>query len=123
MTREELKEIFPFIKAFCEGKTIQGKAHINSDWNIDYGDDLPIGDLWHKSMFRIKPKPTYRPFKNAEECWHEMQKHQPFGWLKRSDSNEYYHYDIVENTICFQQDYEEFIFIDGTPFGIKVEEE
>ena len=26
-------------------------------------------------------EPKYRPFKNAEECWQEMQKHQPFGWI------------------------------------------
>lgn len=29
--------------------------------------------------YRIKPEPKYRPFKDAKECWQEMQKHQPFG--------------------------------------------
>ena len=28
-----------------------------------------------------KKEPTYLPFKNKEECWAEMQKHQPFGWV------------------------------------------
>lgn len=30
--------------------------------------------------YRIKPEPKYRPFKDAEECWQEMLKHEPFGY-------------------------------------------
>ena len=32
--------------------------------------------------YRIKPETKYRPFKDAEECFEEMKKHQPFGWIK-----------------------------------------
>lgn len=28
-------------------------------------------------------EPAYRPFKDKEECWNEMLKHQPFGWTKK----------------------------------------
>lgn len=29
-------------------------------------------------------EPSYRPFKNQEECWNEMLKHEPFGWVKKN---------------------------------------
>ena len=35
---------------------------------------------WNKFDYRIKPE--YRPFANAEECWCEMLKHKPFGWVE-----------------------------------------
>lgn len=43
---------------------------------------LPHFDCDSK-IYRInKPGVNYRPFANEEECWQEMQKHQPFGWVK-----------------------------------------
>ena len=80
MTREEAKEMLPIIKAFAEGKAIQYKNNY-VDW---IETDCPI---WAKeSQYRIKPQQKYRPFKNQEECWNEMLKHQPFGWVKYGDS-------------------------------------
>lgn len=74
--------------------------------------------------------PTYRPFKNKEECWAEMQKHQPFGWV--IDKNTMVHHTIVAlNSLgpYFSSDcgddykhlFECASFADGTPFGIKEE--
>lgn len=63
-----------------------------------------------------------------------MQKHQPFGWLKRKDSNEYKLLTSVDGSVeCegvridsdgFDWDManDEYTFADGTPFGIKVEQ-
>lgn len=80
--------------------------------------------------YRIKPK--CRPFKNAEECWAEMQKHQPFGWVKdckgskfvigtmnSSDSSIF-----VSDEGAFYSDemFEKFTFADGAKFGVKEEE-
>ena len=33
---------------------------------------------------------TYRPFKDVKECWKEMNKHHPFGWVKSKDKG-YFH--------------------------------
>lgn len=62
----------PIIKAFAEGKTIQFRERDIEEPSFD-------GCI---NEYRIKPELKYRPFKNQEECWEEMLKHQPFGWLR-----------------------------------------
>lgn len=81
-------------------------------------------------------KPTYRPFKTQEECWNEMFKHQPFGWLKAKNSEsprligniylnideEVYIVRAYNGTVYSASDaFYNFTFADGTPFGIKEE--
>lgn len=68
-----------------------------------------------------KKEPTYRPFKNKEECWEEMQKHQPFGWVKYKSNKALTHIAAIDNGIDFIRAYEKITFADGTPFGIKEE--
>lgn len=78
MNRKEAAELLPIIKAFSEGKEIEGLYKgTKSPW-------FKIKDMHFNEgiIFRIKSEPKYRPFKNAEECWQEMLKHQPFGWVK-----------------------------------------
>lgn len=79
-------------------------------------------------------EPDYRPFKNMQECWNEMLKHQPFGWLKAKNSgspmligNIYLNIDeevyIVwasNGAVYSASDaFYNYTFADGTPFGIK----
>ena len=128
MTREEAKKLWPILEADANRKTIQFyRTYPEPHWedvkpyeHLDFSNDV--------INYRIKPEPKYRPFNNSEECWEEMQKHQPFGWVKngkmkfniaciRTDG-------IINNNgiddcwyrfkDCFQ-----LTFIDGTPFGIK----
>ena len=82
MTREEVKEMLPVLQAFVDGKTIESRC-IKGDKSLWYDDEDPSFD--DDLEYRIKPEQKYRPFANAEECWNEMQKHQPFGWLKTKD--------------------------------------
>lgn len=131
MNREQAKKLLPIIQAFAEGKIIQS-IRINGRWiDLDINTTLSITRLIEEPQkYRIKPKPKYRPFKDKEECWEEMQKHQPFGWLK-AISNKYYYsiLEVVENGCIFVDGpkvsfYDLFkfdIFADGTPFGIKEE--
>lgn len=79
MTREQAKELLPIIQAFAEGKTIQVKGPDNR-WYDYEGENCKLKFDSRVQDYCIKPK--YRPFKNAEECWQEMQKHNPFGWIK-----------------------------------------
>ena len=124
MNRQQAKELLPIIQALAEGKIIEVKPKLGIEW---IKTDNPILDRFHD--YRIKPEPKYRPFKNKEECWQEMLKHQPFGWIK-SISNSEYLYSIVEivDDCCIFVDgpktsfyslYKNSTFIDGTPFGIK----
>ena len=132
MTREEAKELLPIIQAFSEGKTIE--IYNNREWN-DLIIESPKFDC-KPSCYRIKPAPRYRPFKTQEECWNEMLKHNPFGWVKSKDKG-YFHliglvqfeseFEDVVITFATSENlarsshsiYENYIFADGTPFGIK----
>lgn len=101
MTREEIKNLLPVMQAFADGKEIQ---YVNSEG-------------------RVSDKETMFP----EECWEEMQKHSPFGWL----INSYGHFEITgikKEGVCFgvvnnfhgyEYLFTDYLFADGTPFGIK----
>ena len=124
MTREEAKELLPIIQAFAEGKTIQVRINNDSSWTDLLDTKLEISNLYE---YRIKPEPKYRPFKTKEECWEEMLKHQPFGWIK-SNGNDLYSIASINcegiTTFAyyrFLESFKKFTFIDGTPFGIKEE--
>ena len=120
MTREELKNAMPILTAFVEGKTIQNYLRGSGKW-IAVGEHLDMSDLFAwPSDYRIKPEPKYRPFKNTEECWNEMLKHQPFGWIKDREG-QYRHVMSVKDESDFAMWFANYIFIDGIPFGIKDE--
>ena len=134
MEREEAKELLPIIQAFAEGKVIE----IFDDeigWAVE--KENPKFDL-NPKFYRIKPEPKYRLFKSQEECWNEMLKHQPFGWVKSIRKQEKVHIgrifdtpDVVFITLSINEGlnysssylFEEYTFDDGTPFGIKEEQQ
>lgn len=132
MTREEVKKMLPIIEAFAEGKQIEIKTKVkDADWSTLEIDAIPYIDF-NKCDLRIKPEPKYRPFKDAEECWNEMQKHQPFGWTKVISKPSFYSITKVEVNGCifssaptctfsFKALYSNNTFADGTPFGMKDE--
>lgn len=122
------------ISAFAEGKTIQYKTVTGVWCDLTESEGLPMGTLEEEpNNFRIKPEPKYRPFANAEECWSEMKKHEPFGWVIKHNKNKMLigEVDSFGGVILYNQrgskfDFDEanriFTFADGTPFGVKVEE-
>lgn len=130
MTREETKVLLPVIQAFSEGRIIECSSitDVSKAWREV--TDFPIGMIKNFKL-RIKPEQKFRPFKDAEECWNEMQKHQPFGWVKdrngsafvieKVDSRSFVEvYD--EGTCALKEVFENYTFTDGTPFGVKTEE-
>lgn len=114
MTRKEAKEMLPIIQAYAEGKAIQIKKE--GDW-LEVGKNTEVYFSESPSDYRIKPEPKYRPFKNQEECWKEMQKHQPFGWIKKKGN--YISITLIPKESSYNLDLKNFTFADGTPFGIK----
>lgn len=124
MTRDEAKQLLPVIQAWAEGKTIQYKVinDPNSQWSDVTTQSPQIGGSL--CDFRIKPTPLYRPFKDKEECWQEMQKHQPFGWIIQD--NDYINLGYVDKDTVANNSYEKALeylrFADGQPFGILEEE-
>ena len=115
MTREEAKELLPIIKAYSEGKEIEYEDY-DGKWGV-LGNPL-FKDKPNK--YRIKLETKYRPFKDAEECFNEIGKHQPFGYIKYKDRNSYFPISFGDNS-DFDYLLENRIFADGTPFGIKEE--
>lgn len=134
MNRKEVKSFLPILQAFADGRVIECRTKpgtiisgIPNGWT-----EMKEIDFWNGIEYRIKPDPKYRPFKDAEECWQEMQKHQPFGWLKGDKC--FYNIVSVSNIdvsmanvsgdiiiLNFSDVMEDNTFADGTPFGIKVE--
>ena len=121
MTREQAKVLLPIIQAFAEGKTIEYCN--NGNW-VEQENFGFMDNVWN---YRIKPESEYRPFKNAEECWQEMQKHQPFGWVRvinryknilelRDTKNGI---ELLEENWTYKELCERVTFADGTPFGIR----
>ena len=123
MTREEAKQLLPIIHAFAEGKAIESRC-IKGDKSLWYDDEDPSFD--NDLEYRLKTEPKYRPFANAEECWKELLKHKPFGWVKDTEANEYLNVYCISNSASsidlFGRMFKRCIFIDGSPCGIKVEE-
>ena len=85
-------------------------------------------ELSADKILSIEVKEPYRPFRTQEECWEEMQKHQPFGWIKNNDGYIFNILAMLKTSVklneCYKNNCELFKgykFIDSTPFGIKEE--
>lgn len=114
MNRQQAKDLLPIIQAFAEGKVVEMKTS-KGNWEVQEEMSFVLAP----QKYRIKPKPKYRPFANAEECWQEMQKHQPFGWVKTDEGYEQIWH--VNKGDDFNATLKTCTFADGTPFGIKEE--
>lgn len=138
MDRNQAKDFFPIMQAFAEGKVIECRTKPSFIEGTDVPNDwteMKEIEFWGNIEYRIKPdskaEAKYRPFKNVEECWAEMKKHQPFGWIKSKEdgSRSLITLIISEENIdinCiggFNSDkiMKRFTFDDGAVFGILEE--
>lgn len=140
MNRNQAKEFYPILQAFAEGKVIECRTKpsaLSKSWR-DMNDWTEMKDItyWSNIEYRIKPdskaKAKYRPFANVEECWTEMKKHQPFGWVRDKKDGYYVLITAVDNGDymslsgnsgwSFYSLMKDYTFADGTHFGVKVEE-
>lgn len=114
-------DVLPLIQAVANGKQLQ---YLNNEW-----DDIELtGDVFiNPELYRIKPEPKYRPFKTTKECWEEMKKHKPYGWVK--DASKMYNITIIRDDGIIVNtsidgglyNFESSLnlkFVDGAPFGI-----
>ena len=126
MTKEKAKYLAEVLKAYAEGKSIE--ALLDDGWRDVNLDEYSLDA--ENEHYRIKKEPTYRPFKNAKECFEEMKKHYPIGWmyLDKIWDNILVHIteigarDIEFNSCVYsfvEAFNKGFTFADGKPFGIK----
>lgn len=133
MNRKEAKELMPIIRAFAEGKVIECRTKPSAVKGTDIPNDwteMKEIEFWNNTEYRVKPEKKYRPFRDAKECWQEMQKHQPFGWVKSTLFKDLalvnrvttLYVEINRDIIDYKDALEKFTFADDTPFGVKMEE-
>ena len=130
MTQEEARDFLPYFKAFAnDPKAIQYrlKGFVDEEWK----DVKEIPNLSFDSYeYRFKPKPYIRPFKNKEEFWNEVKKHEPMLWIQekeRIDGTQFQitrvnndgFYSPSSGEMSFLKAAVDYEFMDGTPFGIK----
>lgn len=81
-------------------------------------------------LFFADPEPTYRPYKDEDECFKDVQKH---GFLIRAKRAKVYHLIVTITSshiwlggacegIPMDRLLDEFEYTDGTPCGVKEEE-
>lgn len=135
MNRIEAKEFYPILQAYAEGKVIESRTKPSTVKGTDVPNDwteMKEIEFWNNTEYRIKPESQYRPFKDTKECWQEMQKHQPFGWIKGKEGE---HHSLITSIIADEEEVyingisgfvldeimEHYTFADGLPFGVKDE--
>ena len=133
MDRNQAKEFLTIMQAFAEGRVIECRtkpsliegSDVPNDWT-----EMKEIEFWNNIEYRVKSEPKFRLFKNAEECWNEMLKHQPFGWVKSTLFKDLalvkrvntLYVEINREIIDYKDALDTFTFADDTNFGVKVEE-
>lgn len=127
MTKEEAKHFSDVLKAYSEGKTVEYlKAY--GKWEcICENPTFTRGPMY----YRIKPKPKYRPYKNAEEFLKAQKEHGPYVgstyftaegksqyWLITAIYDEPLRVRINGNTKSIEELLRLYKWQDGHPMGI-----
>ena len=126
MTKEKAKYLAEVLKAYAEGKTIE--VLLDGGWREVNLDEYSLDA--ENEHYRIKKEPKYIPFQNAKECFEEMKKHYPIGWMYCNNIWDNILVHITETGVgyiefdsCIYSFVEAFnkgiTFVDGQPFGIK----
>ena len=110
-------------EVYNEGKPF---LFICKDGDITYSNDMcyfvnhKYQEITADEILALKiTEPSYRPFRDNKECWDEMLKHQPFGWIKLAFRGEYLNLVSRGPQDDFNAEFKKYTFADGTPFGIK----
>ena len=131
MDRNQSKEFYPILQAYAEGKVIESRTKpslvVGSDIPNDWTEMKEI-EFWNNIEYRVKPEQKYRPFRDAKECWQEMLKHQPFGWVKSTLFKDLalvkrvttLYVEINREIIDYKDALDKFTFADGTNFCVKM---
>ena len=124
------KEMIEVMQAYDRGEQIERRARCGNNWFLS---PVPSWD-WVQYDYRVKPKPTYRPYKNATEFLAAQKEH---GMNIRRKGCNYYILPlyITDNIISIQYSrsdgsvvsvdklyidlLREYTWQDGTPCGVK----
>lgn len=121
MKRNEARQAAEVLKAYADGKGIEISGKYMDNWKLIDCKKDEICFNFDYYDYRVAKEPQYRPFANAEECWCEMLKHQPFGWMKIKRDGERIALTYLTDRHSFADMFEKMTFADGEPFGIKID--
>ena len=133
MNRNQAKEFYPILQAYSEGRVIECRTKPSTVKGVDVPNEwteMKEIEFWNNIEYRVKPEPKYRQFKDSEECWHEMLKHKPFGWVKSTLFKDFalvkrvttLYVEINRDIVDYKDALEKFTFADDNNFGVKEEE-
>lgn len=115
------KEMIEVMQAYERGEQIEHRDRCGDNW---YLSQVPSWD-WVQYEYRIKPKPTYRPYKNAQEFLQAQKEHGIY--LQEKETRcmimplgvNYYRVTIPSRSYRYKQLLNTFVWQDGTPCGVK----
>ena len=124
----KVSEQIAIMKAYEDGKTIEGKRCDETKWeSIDYVENYPFDFVANE--YRIATEPKYRPYESVDEAFNEAKKHG--FWMQNVDRMYLRFIDgfhINKNSDIFICDYcvddilDMFVWADdGSPCGVKIE--
>lgn len=105
----------PFLFMYRDG----AEFFITYPTDVEWFNRHPSKEITPEDILNITTEPEYRPFKDVKECWDEMLKHQPFGWLKDKERDCYIFLNNISESTGLNFTFNHYVFADGTPFGIK----
>jgi hypothetical protein len=116
------RKILPILAAWVEGKELEFRFKDEDVWQPVKEDVYSEGDT-----IEYRVKPGYRAFKDGSECYQEMLKHEPIGWVTHKNSvnhpelitsvgGEYMYFS--QQNWRYKDAFSYLRFVDGTPFGI-----
>ena len=80
----KVSEQIAIMKAYEDGKTIEGKRYEETEWkSLEYVENYPFD--FFSNEYRIATEPKYRPYESVEEVFNEAKKHG--FWVKNKSHN------------------------------------
>ena len=119
--QEDANKILPFVQAMAEGKTVE--IMVGGNWFEKFNSNWSAG-----LQYRIKPEPTYRPYTRdecVEHCLGKLLTHSEWKCVSLitavTDTMVYNGMDMSGRTFAWLL--AKCTHLDGSPCGIKIEEE
>ena len=124
----KVSEQIAIMKAYEDGKTIEGKRCDETKWeSIDYVENYPFDFMANE--YRIKQMYKYRPYESVDDAFNEAKKHG--FWVKSKNKESICTIHDFGVGICgdlYINGYDALKFLndfvwydDGSPCGVKIE--
>ncbi len=130
MNRTKAKKILSILEAFVKGEEVQKQDVTGVNYyTVDELNENVL--LFRPDEYRVKPRQTYQAFSGKKECWEEMLKHEPFGWIEaKSDRDPCLITEVRDDGFIINNQIHEFLgydfafshfeFTDRKPFGKEI---